>query len=87
MQAGTRGGRIAAFVIEWAAMQHDLERDDLSVEDYIEWSRAPRRSCYRRSAEYRELFPDVPVNELAAQLNRLVDDAESRPTLTTALAL
>ena len=86
-KAGTKGGRMAAFVLEWAMMQNDLGREDVTVEDYIDWSNVPRRTCYRRAAEYRELFPDVPVNDLASQLAPTLRDRPTRSPAAVPVAL
>lgn len=86
-KAGTKAGRMTSFVIEWALMQQELERDDLSVEDYITWSHVPRRTCYRRSAEYRELYPDLDINELARRVNEAAAANAARPSLSLSVAL
>lgn len=86
-KAGTKGGRMTSFIIEWALMQQELGRDDLTVEDYITWSHVPRRTCYRRSAEYRELWPDLAINELARRINEAAAANAARPSLSLSVAL
>jgi hypothetical protein len=54
----------------WGLALYDLEREDLSVDEYAEWAQESRATAFRRAIEYRELWPDVDVNELA----RLVRD-------------
>ena len=39
-----------------------------SVEEYAEWAAEARATAFRRAAEYRELWPDVEVNELGRRV-------------------
>jgi len=55
-----RATRVATFVSLWG----------ISVEEYADWANESRATAFRRAAEYRELWPDVDVNELG----RLVRD-------------
>jgi hypothetical protein len=52
----------------WGLALHDLDRDELSVEEYAEWANEPRATAFRRAAEYRELWPDREVNDLARRV-------------------
>jgi len=65
-----RATRVATFVSLWGIALYDLGRDELSVEEYADWANESRATAFRRAAEYRELWPDVDVNELG----RLVRD-------------
>ena len=60
--------RVATFTSLWGLALDDLDRDELSVEEYAEWASEPRATAFRRAAEYRELWGDVDVNELARRV-------------------
>ena len=60
-----RATRVAAFISLWGFALYDLDRDELSVEEYADWANESRATAFRRASEYRELWPDVDVNELA----------------------
>jgi hypothetical protein len=63
-----RASRVAAFISLWGLALHDLDRDELSVEEYAEWANESRATAFRRAAEYRELWPDREVNDLARRV-------------------
>jgi hypothetical protein len=65
-----RASRVAAFIALWGIALDDLDREELTVEEYAEWAKEARATAFRRAADYRELWPDVEVNELA----RLIRD-------------
>jgi hypothetical protein len=62
--------RVAGFITLWGVALDDLDRDELSGDEYAEWANESRATAFRRAAEYRELWGDVDVNELG----RLVRD-------------
>ena len=63
-----RASRVAAFVSLWGLALDDLDRDELTVEEYAEWANEARATAFRRAADYRELWPDVDVNELGRRV-------------------
>jgi hypothetical protein len=63
-----RASRVAAFISLWGLALDDLDRDELSVEEYAEWANESRATAFRRAAEYRELWPDREVNDLARRV-------------------
>ncbi len=71
-RATPRASRVAAFIALWGLALYDLDRDELTVDEYAEWASESRATAFRRQAEYRELWDDdhEDVNELA----RLVRD-------------
>jgi hypothetical protein len=67
-----RASRVAAFISLWGVALYDLERDEISVDEYAEWANEARATAFRRASEYRELWPDVEINELARQVRDYV---------------
>jgi hypothetical protein len=65
-----RAARVAGFITLWGLALDELNRDELTVDEYAEWASESRATAFRRAAEYRELWDDVDVNELG----RLVRD-------------
>jgi hypothetical protein len=63
-----RASRVATFISLWGLALDDLGRDELSVEEYAEWANESRATAFRRAAEYRELWPNLDVNELGRQV-------------------
>lgn len=63
-----RASRVASFVVLWGLALDDLDREELTVEEYAEWAVEARATAFRRAAEYRELWPDVEVNELGRRV-------------------
>lgn len=71
-KATPRASRVAAFIALWGLALYDLDRDELTVDEYAKWASESRPTAFRRAAEYRELWGDKydDVNQLA----RLVRD-------------
>lgn len=67
-KATPRASRVAAFVAMWGVALYDLDVDELTVDEYAEWANESRATAFRRAAEYRELWPDVEVNELGRRV-------------------
>lgn len=67
-----RASRVAAFISLWGVALYDLGRDEISVDEYAEWANESRATAFRRAGEYRELWPDVEINELARQVRDYV---------------
>jgi hypothetical protein len=63
-----RASRVAAFISLWGLALDDLDRDELTVEEYAEWANEARATAFRRAADYRELWPDLDVNELGRRV-------------------
>jgi hypothetical protein len=63
-----RASRVAAFIALWGLALDDLDREELTVDEYAEWANEARATAFRRAAEYRELWPDVDVNELGRRV-------------------
>ena len=63
-----RASRIAAFISLWGLALDDLDRDELTVEEYADWANEARATAFRRAADYRELWPDLDLNELGRRV-------------------
>ena len=72
---------IAGLVIDWALVQHELDRDAVSAEDFLglfdpvangDGVRS-RATLYRQLKRYRQLFPDVDINDVAAQIRGQIE--------------
>jgi hypothetical protein len=76
MMATGKASRTCTFIVMWALALDELDRDEISVEDYYRWANESSSSAYYHRTEYRDLFPDEPdVNVIALQLR---DFARSR---------
>ena len=64
--------RVAAKVTPrtplWGLALDDLDRDELTVDEYAEWANEARATAFRRAADYRELWGDVDLNELGRRV-------------------
>jgi hypothetical protein len=64
--------RVATFISLWGLALDDLDRDELSVDEFAEWANESRATAFRRLAEYRELWQnedrDVDVNEFGRRV-------------------
>jgi hypothetical protein len=63
-----RASRVAAFISLWGLALDDLDRDELTVEEYAGWANEARATAFRRAADYRELWPDLDLNELGRRV-------------------
>jgi hypothetical protein len=63
-----RASRVAAFISLWGLALDDLDRDELTVDEYADWANEARATAFRRAADYRELWPEVDINELARRV-------------------
>jgi hypothetical protein len=52
--------RVCTFLVMWALALDELDRDEISVEDYYRWANASSSSAYKLRDDYRDLFPDAP---------------------------
>jgi hypothetical protein len=52
----------------WGLALDDLDRDEITVDEYAEWANESRATAFRRAAEYREMWPEIDVNELARRI-------------------
>jgi hypothetical protein len=59
-----RASRVAAFISMWGVALYDLGVDEISVDEFAEWANESRATAFRRASEYRELWPDIEINEL-----------------------
>lgn len=75
VKGGRVGGRIAAFVWEWAQYQADTGHSPGTALEYGRWAHVPERTAFRRLAEFRELFPE---DETPARLASYVEVPRSR---------
>src|SRR6266508_873836 len=50
-----RASRVAAFISLWGLALDDLDREELTVEEYAEWASEARATAFRRAGDYREL--------------------------------
>jgi hypothetical protein len=85
-----RASRVAAFISLWGLALDDLDRDELTVDEYAEWANESRATAFRRAAEYRELWGDVDVNELGRRVRDYVRshrEVRRRPNALTSIPL
>ena len=78
IMATGKATRVCTFLVMWALALDDLDRDEISVEDYHRWAAASSSSSYKLRDDYRPLFPDEPDPNLIARALR--DFARSRQT-------
>lgn len=71
-KAMPRASRVAGFITLWGVALYDLDRDEISVDEYAEWANESRATAFRRASEYRELWPDVEIDVLARQVRDYV---------------
>jgi len=71
-KATPRASRVASFVCLWALALDDLDREEITVDEYAEWANESRATAFRKQAEYREMWADVEINELAGRLRDYV---------------
>ncbi len=72
-----RASRVASFVALWGLALYDLGRDELTVDEYADWANESRATAFRRAAEYRDLWPELDVNELARHVRDYVREHRS----------
>ena len=78
-KATPKASRVASFVAMWGLALYDLGRDELTVDEYAEWANEPRATAFRRQVEYRELWDEVDLNELAGHVrDHLREDRSAR---------
>lgn len=70
MKGGRVGGRMVAFVIEWAKYQAATGDSPGNANAFAIWAALPRATAYRRLDEFCELFPE---HQTPAPLARYVD--------------
>ena len=83
-----RASRVASFIALWGLALDDLDRDDLSVDEYAEWANESRATAFRRAAEYRDLWGEVDVNELGRRVRDYVRshrDVRRKPNALTSI--
>lgn len=69
IKGGRVGGRMTAFIIEWAKYQRDTGDAPGTALEFGRWAHVPERTAFRRLADFRELFPE---HETPAPLARHV---------------
>jgi hypothetical protein len=85
-----RASRVAAFISLWGLALDDLDRDELTVDEYAEWASESRATAFRRAAEYRELWGEVDVNELGRRVRDYVRshrEVRRRPNALTSIPI
>jgi hypothetical protein len=68
----------------------DLDRDELTVDEYAAWASESRATAFRRAAEYRELWGDVDVNELGRRVRDYIRshrEVRRRPNALTSIPI
>jgi hypothetical protein len=70
IKGGRVGGRMAAFVIEWAQYQRDTGESPGNALAFSKWACIPKTTAYRRLEEFAALFPE---HETPAPLARYVE--------------
>jgi len=58
VKGGRIGGRMVAFVIEWANYQAATGDKPGNAHAFALWAHVPVPTSYRRLEEFRELFPE-----------------------------
>jgi hypothetical protein len=65
-----KGGRVCAFITQWAIASQSLGRS-ITREEYADWWRESERNVYRHLADFRAVFPGFdtpqPMADLAQQ--------------------
>lgn len=69
-----KGSRVGSYIVLWALASQELGREP-TMEEFITWSREPRRTVFRWQAEFRAVFPEWPTPqpvaaEVSAELRR-----------------
>ena len=67
-KATPRASRVAAFICMWGLALDDLDRDEITVDEYAEWANESRATAFRRASEYREMWEEIEINELARRV-------------------
>jgi hypothetical protein len=75
LKGGRVGGRMTAFVIEWAQYQRETGEAPGGARAFGRWANVPHATAIRRLAEFRELFPE---HETPAPLARYVGAPRTR---------
>lgn len=70
VKGGRVGGRMVAFVIEWAKYQAATGDTPGNAHAFAKWANVPVPTAYRRLDEFCELFPE---HATPAPLARYVD--------------
>ncbi len=88
MTAAGKGAKVASFVVSWAVVLHELDADEITVEEYIAAGYDARRTTFRRLADFRDLFPEEEgPNRLARMLRSAAAEARERPSAALAIAV
>ncbi|HUO69295.1 MAG TPA: hypothetical protein VMU39_00845 [Solirubrobacteraceae bacterium] len=85
-----KASRVASFIALWGLALYDLGRNELTVDEYAEWASESRATSFRRQGEYRELWPDRDLNELAGHVRDYLRDHQSarrNPSRLTSVAV
>ena len=69
-----KGSRVGSYIVLWAVASRDLGHEP-TMEEFIAWSREPRRTVFRWQAEFRAVFPEWSTPQpfaasVAAELDR-----------------
>lgn len=75
VKGGRVGGRMVAYVIEWAKYQDATGDAPGNAHAFSLWAHVPMETSYRRLREFRALFPE---HETPAPLARYVEVKRSR---------
>lgn len=78
-----KGLRVASYAAEWALVANELGRPPTAEEVGKSWGWASAKS-FRRQAEWREAFPNVPTPE---PLWRAAEDRLSKMDLAGAVSV
>lgn len=77
-----KGGRVAAFVVQWAMAEAAEGGDELKIEQVADWWGDAHRTAYRRLAEFREVFPEFSTpHEICVIAARQAIDPSSATTV------
>lgn len=89
-KATPRASRVASFVALWGLALYDLGRNEISVDEYADWANESRATAFRRAGEYRELWGEVDVNELARHVRDYIQEhreVRRSPNALTSIAV
>lgn len=61
-----KGSRVMTYIGLWSICADELGRAP-GMEEFVEWVGDPRRTVYRRQAEFREVFPEYETPQPLAE--------------------
>lgn len=80
-----KAARVGTFILQWTACSRALGAEP-TMDEFIDWWGEPRRTAFRRQAEFREVFPGMVspapfAAAVQAELDRAHADAGDRASV------